>query len=56
MWTDQDLRNHMLFNTQQYFTATLLEGTLKEVEQMLPQIKLIQAVDRFFLAQTGQQK
>lgn len=22
MWTDEDLRNHTLFNTQQYFTAT----------------------------------
>lgn len=34
---------------------SLLEGMLKEVEQMLPWIKQIQAVDRLF-PQSGQKK
>ena len=35
---------------------SLLEGILREGEQMLPQIKLIQAVDRVFPELSGQQK
>lgn len=60
MGTDEELRNHMLFNTRQYFTAcsnhSLLQGILTEVEQMLPQIKLIQALDRVFPEHCGQHK
>lgn len=60
MWTDEDLRNHMPFHTRRYFPArsshSLLEGIFTEVEQMLPQIKLMQAVGRVFPGQSGQHK
>lgn len=40
-------------NTSLQHSHPLLEGILKEVEQMLPQIKLIQAVDRRFPVESG---
>lgn len=60
MWTDEDLRNHTPFNARQYFPArsshSRLGGIFTEVEQMLPQIKLMQAVGRVFPGQSGQHK
>lgn len=59
MWTDKDLRNRMLFNTQQYFTATFpfpSGGNIKRGGRDASQIKLIQAVDILLPEHSGQQK
>lgn len=56
MWTDEDLCYLTHSDTPLQRSHSLLEGILKEVEQMLPWIKQIQAVDRLFPAQSGQKK